>query len=456
MIVYVKDWIGDFMKKKVFIMALVLTQILSGTLSNVYAQTDSEEVILNDETGIPDVELYNLILEDVDKNEDAVLQVTEAEQVKSLNIYVYKKVKNITGLSVLKNLEKLSITNYVNITYGELDEIGKLINLRELTIWNAELTNISALSNLINLEELSLDYNSISDIQPLANLVNLEILQIVSNNIQDISAISSMSKLQELEIYDNEIKDISPIKNLMNLQFLNCSRNNIKDITPLYSLENLRTLTAVDNKIGAFDGETHMNSLVKLYLERNRIEDISAIPSCKALRTVDLSNNQITDISPLSGAGVYSTFDLSNNQIQNIPEGFVFPKTDDIFYYIPGNGICIPPYLEPGVNLTCNLITKGEAKRKLSDELLSARWEDSSKTWFDLQEFKDDIHGDLTGDNKVSLEDTVISLKAALGIDELNEYDTELADMNEDGRLTLADSSASLKRALGIYSISSK
>ena len=63
------------------------------------------------------------------------------------------------------------------------------------------------------------------------------------------------------------------------------------------------------------------------------------------------------------------------------------------------------------------------------------------KTW---------IHGDLDSDGKVSLNEVVTVLKAALGIEKITGVSYAKADFDEDGSIKLSDAQAALKTALGI------
>lgn len=58
--------------------------------------------------------------------------------------------------------------------------------------------------------------------------------------------------------------------------------------------------------------------------------------------------------------------------------------------------------------------------------------------------------GDVNKSGKVDLKDTVIVLRAALNIDQLDEEQTALADIVKDNKINLKDASASLKMALNI------
>lgn len=63
------------------------------------------------------------------------------------------------------------------------------------------------------------------------------------------------------------------------------------------------------------------------------------------------------------------------------------------------------------------------------------------------------IHGDLDSDGKVSLNEVVTVLKAALGIEKITGVSYAKADFDEDGSIKLSDAQAALKTALGIKCI---
>ena len=70
------------------------------------------------------------------------------------------------------------------------------------------------MAQLTNLKQLSLPDNQISDISPLTRLKNLTRLHLVNNQISDISAIAALTNLKKL-ISNNRISDFSPIAGLI-------------------------------------------------------------------------------------------------------------------------------------------------------------------------------------------------------------------------------------------------
>ena len=211
-------------------------------------------------------------------------------------------------------------------------------------------------------------------------------------------------------------------------------------------MQNLENLDAKNNKLESFSGVTNFESLTELSLSNNKITDISAIRSCPNLKICYLRYNEITDISPFSGLESFEYINLSNNNIGKLPEEFKVPSTMKV-YKEPSPTSCKLP--TPCFDLRDNKITKAEARRKFSDELLASTPEGFTYTWFEWQNFIDDIKGDMDGDLTVSLNDVTKILKTTLGIEDIQSFEVDIADINEDGELTLADAQLVLKLALG-------
>ncbi len=164
------------------------------------------------------------------------------------------QVSDLTPLGHLIGLKELSlrnngITDLSAINFAVLLDLPNLtsLSLRHNVVWNngshTRLSDISMLSKLKMLEELELRDNQIEDISPLRGLVSLQVLDLRENRIKEIYSLSELVNLIELNLRDNDVEDISPIAKLKKLTYLNVHSNNkIKTITPLVSLSNLQTL----------------------------------------------------------------------------------------------------------------------------------------------------------------------------------------------------------------------
>jgi Leucine-rich repeat (LRR) protein len=126
-------------------------------------------------------------------------------------------------------------------------------NVKWLSLFDNQISDLTPLSELTNLETLSLVDNQISDLTPLSELTNLETLSLVGNQISDLTPLSKLTNLQSLDLYTNKVTDITPLSNLTNLggEFnpLNLSNNQITDISPLSNLTKLQWLSLDNNQI---------------------------------------------------------------------------------------------------------------------------------------------------------------------------------------------------------------
>lgn len=129
-------------------------------------------VIRNDESGIPDTNLYNALLQIADTNEDGILTVEEAETRTSINIQG-ENISSLKGIKYFKNIKSLDITYCTLTTLDGLEGLPKLINLK---IYCNQLTNIDNVVYFPNLIILCAWNNKISKLPDLRNFTNLDMI----------------------------------------------------------------------------------------------------------------------------------------------------------------------------------------------------------------------------------------------------------------------------------------
>jgi Leucine-rich repeat (LRR) protein len=147
--------------------------------------------------------------------------------------------KNIASLRPLEDLTRLKTLFLGNVPVG--DEISVLANkriLRELSIENAQIVDITAFKDLKNLTSLNLRGNNIVDLAPLSGLTKLEYLNVQLNrNIDSIAPLASLIRLEKLDIQDVPIGDeVSVLANFERLEFLDARNCGISDTRVLGAL----------------------------------------------------------------------------------------------------------------------------------------------------------------------------------------------------------------------------
>jgi len=145
--------------------------------------------------------------------------------LKELNISHYKG-KNTYEISLLKNLEYLSIITSPLNTITDLKHLDKL---KYLGLFNlSKLSSLAGLETLIQIEKLEIENcKQINNIDELINLRNLNTLKI--NNTEEISSLKPIAKLTKLNslefggsttILDGDLTPITKFK-LDNIVFGN-------------------------------------------------------------------------------------------------------------------------------------------------------------------------------------------------------------------------------------------
>lgn len=308
--------------KKLLNLGLSLVLVLGlCSVQGVKAETDTDgsEIIKNDETGIPDPNLYSLILYNCDENGDGMLTVDEALNEVSIHDWFeggYYNIENLKGIEYLRNLKILDLSDN---KIKDITPLSKLKDLIQLDLSNNRITDISKLGTLTGLTSLSLGGNYISDITILSKLINLEGLDLRYNNISNITPLAEMNQLLYLDLDSNKISDITPLSNLHNLDNLCISDNKISDITALSGLFNLSGLLALsDNNISNINALDNMVNLESLMLEGNSIKDVTALGNLTNLEGLWLNNNQIDDVTPLAALLKLDRLYLNDNCIDDV------------------------------------------------------------------------------------------------------------------------------------------
>lgn len=137
-----------------------------------------------------------------------------------INLSSNNDIKDISVLSQITGLKSLNISNNTKIikeSLGQLIqletlfmdsanigdsyaiEIGKLLNLKKLSLKNNFITNLNNLSNLNNIKELYLDNNKIHDLRPLKTQIENAYNYSITNQKIDIKKLYNNSGIFEFD-----------------------------------------------------------------------------------------------------------------------------------------------------------------------------------------------------------------------------------------------------------------
>lgn len=317
--------------------------------------TEATGTIRNDD-GDPtfaDSRLREAVLRALNKPTDGEFTVDELASLRSLDAdgTDEDKIDDLSGLEAATGLRDLSLFDNA---VEDLTPLGHLGDLKELWLDRNGLRDIGGLAPLEGLSTLSLTGNPIEDLSPLARLTGLTrlwldhigVLELVpltgltaletlilrcaarddlegranceSESITDISALAGLTNLTTLDLNFNNVVDIRPLEGLTRLNYLDLWGNEIEDLEPLKALENLFWMDLDDNEITDIGPLANLSILEALHLNGNAVTDISPLANLEDLDTLGLNGNGITDIGALSKLERLRYLWLGENSISDI------------------------------------------------------------------------------------------------------------------------------------------
>ena len=255
--------------------------------------------------------LYDMVLEQCDENEDGLLDEDEAKYAEDLNLSMltYDETIYEGGMESLKGLEYF-------------ENLKSLIIQGETSI---QLKDISALSALYKLELLviKLQFN-IEDFTLLANLTNLSYLE-MHTNVEDISFLKNLTKLEHLSLHGCAyITDGKTIGNLLELKWLEISETRIIDVNFLKNCSKLETLIASSCPIYDFGILIeHADTLKYLSIGNYHTdfslqyvnENLTFLEKMTALENLYILDSHLLDIPNLTGLTKLESLGLALNHL---------------------------------------------------------------------------------------------------------------------------------------------
>lgn len=302
------------------IIALVVVLMIIGLLP-INIVSAKSRIIPNDESGIPDKNLYEAILYELDKKSGKQFREEELEEVYSLGDYFSgnnenKKIKSLKGIEKLVNLRGLDIP--IN-GLSSLKGIENLTNLQNLRIRNGNLKNINEVKKLTKLKDLCLEDIELEDWTVVGNLTELTNLEISKCGLKDLKLISGLTKLEALNVNRNKLKSVSGIEKLTNLQELNLGYNKLETLLGIEKLTELQGLSVYNNKLKSLSGIEKLTGLQRLGVSNNELKNLSGIEKITELQELYASNNKLTNLNEIENLTKLSILDVSKNKITSLP-----------------------------------------------------------------------------------------------------------------------------------------
>ena len=172
-----------------------------------------------------------------------------------LNDYVMKNLAdNCPNLKAIKDGNSYDISNLTmleNSKFVNTLETIYLVRNNTTVSGTPKINSISSLKNYINLKELTIENANISSLEGIENLKKLTKLSLKKNKITSVESLSEDTNLQEINLSDNKIYSLYGIENLKQLKYLNIENNCLQDIVQYTDKNNvmqtIRNLSIIKN-----------------------------------------------------------------------------------------------------------------------------------------------------------------------------------------------------------------
>ncbi|MFC5703290.1 stalk domain-containing protein [Cohnella faecalis] len=278
----VEQWV----RLKLGINQAVITEAALSRISDFYfdynnGDTSLDEDILPKLTGLRSLNFQSL-------GEAGVAPIANLRGLTELSVatsFAEKPIHELQLLANLKQLNKLSL--YGSIPEGDLSQLlGQLPNLRQLTVEDDQLTDLSFIPPTV-----------------MANLVELTV---TSDGLRDVTALRYANKLLNLSLQGNDVPllDLRPITSLSGLLWLGVNSFGITDadVVKISRMTGLTTLSLRNNQIRDISPIAALTKLEDINVSGNKIRDVSVLSKLPSLKWIDIGFNGIYDISSVMNA----------------------------------------------------------------------------------------------------------------------------------------------------------
>lgn len=252
-------------------------------------------------------------------------EVGELVNLRFLTIFNNPYIRLPKSLGNLQKLEKLAITACQLVTLPK--ELGRLKNLIYLDLSNNQLENLPLeLGQLSQLQTLILDYNKILSLpKTVGNLKKLINMEMRSNALSEFpSECSQLVNLRNLNLYNNQLTSIPKgLSKLKKIEYLNLSVNNLNNIPKeIGELQTLKELSLMENKLSNIPKELgNLKNLEVLDLDRNILDSLpKELGQLTKLTKLTLYSNRLTSLpKELGNLNKLKILIVENNKISSLP-----------------------------------------------------------------------------------------------------------------------------------------
>ncbi len=252
--------------------------------------------------------------------------------------------ENITDISAISNLDSLELFALTSLYRSreealDLQPIGTLSALIDLSLHGTRVTNTKALGQLKRLRKLDLYMSEVSSLsflydtpqlrelnlhgsnhtfknyEPVASLEELTYLDIYANSQatdEGLEVLKALTKLRKIDMkYNKEVTSLSFLENNLDIEEISARQcSNLLDFSVLARFKKLRSISFARTRLDNLDMLREVTTLEEFYVDGTRITDVSFLRNCRKLKRVNITNTRIKDISPLTNCYIISSLKL--------------------------------------------------------------------------------------------------------------------------------------------------
>jgi hypothetical protein len=210
-----------------------------------------------------------------------------------------------------------TLTRLTAVGVTRLDGLEHAVNLREITLSDADVSTLAPLAGLPRLEAVRVRGGSLTTLATLVDLPGLTMLEVTGNALTDISAVTAFPRLLNVTLNHNAVQDIAPLADLPDVAWIEIDHNQVTDLTPLAGKTKLRIFKANHNRIADASALADLPVLRWVELQGNQLTDMAFVENLR-IEILRLANNRIASVAPLARnrwLSAVGTYDLRFNCI---------------------------------------------------------------------------------------------------------------------------------------------
>ena len=250
-------------------------------------------------------------LEELELNIGLCCGYEELDSLVKLKSLKLNNMSNVWDADFLSGMDELEELEIIDLGNADLKAAGKLVNLRKLTLLNANILNQNFLNSLNKLEVLNLavsepDKKDLEDLDFLQNMPYLRMMDLRNRQIPDITGLAYAKNLTVLDMrYCSGFGGgLEPMGGLESLSCAKLTRAEVKDLAPLAGLKylsqlNLESCSFYGNMNRSVSG---FKNLKNVSVKDSYITSIDWLKDAEKLEKADISTAVIDDLSALSRA----------------------------------------------------------------------------------------------------------------------------------------------------------